>query len=299
MDAQERINREIQQLEREIEESTRRTHRIEHQMTPSRPRERNHAPQRRLEFSEQNKLKRPLVTPQTFDGTTPLMDFQAHFSTCAGINKWTQEEKGLYLAVSLRGQAQQLLGSGTPDYDKLMDSLERRFAPKNQTEIYRVQLKSRKRREHETLPELGQAIRRLASQAYPKAPEELLETLSKEQFIDSLTDSELRLRIQQACPKTFDEAIQVGVELEAFNRAEFQRKDLERYARTVTTSEAGLSDIQELKREVAELKTLLKDLTAKSAGKNGTKGSPICYKCGEIGHFKRVCPKSKPKLSEN
>ncbi|KAL3892447.1 hypothetical protein ACJMK2_004653 [Sinanodonta woodiana] len=148
MDAQERINREIQQLEHEIEESTRRTLRVEHQMTPSRPRERNHAAQKRLEFSEQNKLKRPLVTPQTFNGTTPLMDFQAHF-----------KEKWLYLAISLRGQAQQLLGSGTPDYDKLMDSLERRFAPKNQTEIYRVQLKSRKRRDHETLPELGQVIR--------------------------------------------------------------------------------------------------------------------------------------------
>ncbi|KAL3891140.1 hypothetical protein ACJMK2_003403 [Sinanodonta woodiana] len=169
-----------------------------------------------------------------------------------------------------------------------MDSLERKFAPKKQTEIYRVQLKK-----------LGQAIRRLASQAYPKAPEELLETLSKEQFINSLTDSELRLRIQQARPKSLDEAIQVGVELEAFNRAEFQRKDLERYARTVTTSDAGLSDIQDLKREVAELKTLLKDLTAKYAGKNGKKGIPICYKCGEMGHFKRVCPNSKPKLSEN
>ncbi|KAL3872655.1 hypothetical protein ACJMK2_035870 [Sinanodonta woodiana] len=179
-----------------------------------------------------------------------------------------------------------------------MDSLERRFAPKNQTEIYRVQLKSQKRREHETLLELGQAIRRLASQAYHKAPEELLETLSKEQSIDSLTDSELRLRIQQVRPKSLDEAIQVGVELKAFNRADFQRKDLKRYARTVT-SEAGLSDIQELKREVAELKTLLKDLTAKYAAENGKKGIPICYKCGEMGHFKRVYPNSKPKLSEN
>ncbi|KAL3846478.1 hypothetical protein ACJMK2_017465 [Sinanodonta woodiana] len=169
-----------------------------------------------------------------------------------------------------------------------MYSLKRRFAPKNRTEIYRVQLKSQKR-EHETLLEL----------AYPKAPEELLETLLKEQFIDSLTDSELRLRIQQVCPKSLEEAIQVGVELEAFNRAEFQLKDLERYARTVTTSEAGLSDIQELKREVAELKTLLKDLTVKYGGKNGAKGRPICYKCGEMGHFKRVCQNSKPKLSEN
>ncbi|KAL3891204.1 hypothetical protein ACJMK2_003467 [Sinanodonta woodiana] len=97
MDEQERINREIQQLEHEIKESTCRTLRIERQMT-------------RLKFSEQNKFKRPLVTPQTLDGTTPLMDFQAHF-----------KEKGLYLAVSLRGQAQQLLGSGAPDYDKLMD----------------------------------------------------------------------------------------------------------------------------------------------------------------------------------
>ncbi|KAL3832444.1 hypothetical protein ACJMK2_024086 [Sinanodonta woodiana] len=156
-DEQERINREIQQLEHELEESTRRIPRIEHQMTPSRPRGRNHA---------------------------------------------TQEEKGLYLEVSLRGQAQHLLGSGTPDYKKLIDSLERRFAPKNQTEIYRLilirLLKRRKRREHETLPELGQAIRRLASQAYTKAPEELLETLSKKQFINSLTDSGLRLRIQHA-----------------------------------------------------------------------------------------------------
>ena len=94
MDAQKRINREIQQLEHEIEESTRRTLRIEHQMRPSRPRERNHATHRRLEFSEQNKFKRPLVTPQTLDGTTPLMDFQAHFSMCTGKTDGLKKRKG-------------------------------------------------------------------------------------------------------------------------------------------------------------------------------------------------------------
>ena len=41
----------------------------------------------------------------------------------------------------------------------------------------------------ETLPELGQSIRRLTNLAYPTAPGDVRETLAKEQFIDALVDS--------------------------------------------------------------------------------------------------------------
>jgi hypothetical protein len=64
------------------------------------------------------------------------------------INKWSENEKGLYLAVALRGQAQGILGDlpidKQQDYKSLVKALEERFAPCNQTELYRVQLTERR-----------------------------------------------------------------------------------------------------------------------------------------------------------
>jgi hypothetical protein len=60
---------------------------------------------------------------------------------CAKINDLTDTEKGLYLAASLRGQAQGVLGNlplnARQDFDKLVSSLEERCSPSNQTELYR------------------------------------------------------------------------------------------------------------------------------------------------------------------
>ena len=58
--------------------------------------------------------------------------------------KWTETEKGLYLASSLRGLAQGVLGNQPRDdrqnYAKLVKALQDRFAPLNQTELYRLSL---------------------------------------------------------------------------------------------------------------------------------------------------------------
>ena len=128
------------------------------------------------------------------------------------------------MAVSLRGSAQGVLGNlpkgSKPDYQTLLRAREERFAPPSQTELYRVQMRERHQRAGESLPELGQAIRRLANLAYPTAPTEIRETLSKDQFVDALQDSEMRIRIKQARPKYVNDAIQLAVELEAYNRAE-------------------------------------------------------------------------------
>ena len=134
----------------------------------------------------------------------------------------------MYVAVSLRGQAQGVFGNlanKSHDYLRLEASLEKRFAPPNQTELCMVQLRERRQKASETLSELGQDIRRLTNQTYPSASADLRETLAKEQFIDALVSSDMRLRIKEARPVSLNNAVRHAVELEAFNRAE--RKHLE------------------------------------------------------------------------
>jgi hypothetical protein len=67
-------------------------------------------------------------------------------------------------------QAQGVLGNlplnAKQDFDELVRSLEERFSPSNQTELYRKQLRERRQKAAESLPELGQDVRRLTNLAY-------------------------------------------------------------------------------------------------------------------------------------
>ena len=79
----------------------------------------------------------------------------------------------MYLAESLRGQAQCVLGNvllnARQDIDELVRSLEERFSPSNQTELNSTQLRERRQKATECLPELGQDVRRQTNVAYPTA----------------------------------------------------------------------------------------------------------------------------------
>lgn len=175
---------------------------------------------------ETRRFNRREVKAATYDRSGSWLDYKTHFNTVGKLNEWTDEEKGLFLAASLRGQAQAVLGNlpgDNTDYYYLVQALEERFGPPNQTELYRVQLRERRKRATETIPELGQAVRRLANLAYPKAPSEVRDTLAMEQFLDALPDSDMRIRIKQARPGDLNDAIKHAVELKAYLRAEDKR----------------------------------------------------------------------------
>ena len=254
------------------------------------------------------------MKPATYDGTGLWNDYLSHFESVSLLNHWTETEKGLYLAASLRGQALGILGNQPRDdgqnYTRLVQSLQDRFAPSNRTELYRSQLRERRQKASESLPEMGQDVRRLIKLAYPTASCDLKEILATEQFLDGLYDSEMRLKIKQARPSSLNDAIQRAVELEAFNRAEKRRTETVRWMEHKSSTrspklekliEAMQKSISTLAREVRDLKRSKcqgnKIMTEAPKSKiENRSGEPRvrlrrCYKCGSTEHLRRDCPR--------
>ena len=131
-----------------------------------------------------------MVRPAVFNGSTPWEDYKARFDLVAGLNSWDQATKTTYLAVSLCGPAQAVLGdldeNSRSNYKDLIDGLENRFGTHNRVEIFRISLRNRRKKTGKSLPELAQAIRRLTRQAFPDVTAELRETMAKDSFIDAL-----------------------------------------------------------------------------------------------------------------
>ena len=111
-----------------------------------------------------------------------------------------------FLAVSLKGPVLTVLSNLHPEgqrcYATLVAVLESRFGSAHQAELNRTKLRNRVRRREEGLPELAEDVERLARLAYPEAQPALLEVLVKDQFIDALSDEDMRLRIRQGHPRT-------------------------------------------------------------------------------------------------
>ncbi|MCP4364722.1 MAG: hypothetical protein GY800_05420 [Planctomycetes bacterium] len=108
-----------------------------------------------------------------FDGTTPWMDYEIQFELCAQMNDWGEKTKLRNLACMLDGEAAQVLSTISKRYSEmeyvdLKQALIRRYSPQHQQEVYRLELKARRRKKDETIPALANDIRRLARQGWPE-----------------------------------------------------------------------------------------------------------------------------------
>ena len=170
------------------------------------------------------------MRPRNFDGGSDFDQFLCQFEFTCEINSWKYKEKSLYLANCLTGEARSLLNELDPDdrrdYDTLIEKLKNRFGSINRSEIYRTQLKSRTRNKGETIQELAQAIKKLVRQAYPGVNKDIIQTLSLDNFIDAISDSDIRMRVREFSPKRLEEAEQICVRLETYKIADKQRTRL-------------------------------------------------------------------------
>ncbi|KAK3724018.1 hypothetical protein QZH41_008917 [Actinostola sp. cb2023] len=246
---------------------------------------------------------RPKVRPTTYDGSSSWEDYAAQFQLVAEINNWDYVTKASYLAISLSGPALSVLGDLSydqrRDFKDITSALATRFGTEHRTEMFRAQIKTRKRQRNESLPELAQALRRMARQVYPEAPADLRETLACDYFVDSLGDADTRWKVKQSRPRILNEAVDIAVELEAFQLAEQQRNYPARmtYATGNVGSMHNPADVSpdvSFKREVEGLKEIVRRLAReRRLQRPQRRFTDGCWTCGRTDHIKRNCPSVK------
>ena len=244
----------------------------------------------------QNKLKPK--RPPTYDGSTSWQDLLVQFEMISVVNKWDNATKAYELATSMRGTAQGIVTDIEPekrlDYNRLLTALTSRFEPENQANMYKSQLNSLFRKPGQTLPELGQEIRRITRLAYPTAPIEIRDQLAKDCFVRAINDSKIQLSIFQREPKTIDDCIRFGLDYEAFiaeQKTFNPRQGLRMQCEMEIPEEESLI--------VSHLNKMSKQIEQLNVNDKNKKRDMKCFYCGVKGHFKKDCNKFARDIRNN
>lgn len=164
------------------------------------------------------------VKPPTFDGkTSSWPNYLKQFEAAARTNCLTPKEKAVTLTVALRGEAMDVLQTlpeeEAENYESLVKKLEMRYGHAHLEQVYRTQIKNRRQKATESLQEFEVDVARLVRFAYSSAPEDVMECLAVQTFIDGARDDETQRALRLARPKTLTEALATALDFEAAKEA--------------------------------------------------------------------------------
>lgn len=171
-------------------------------------------------FIQRRKLNKPVKNPADYDGSQSVRDYLRHFERCTVVNGWSKDEAAVFLAVSLRGEAQKVLtgmsDSDCRNYAKIVDKLELRVGVEKQRELHQARLHNRRQQENESVQALAADIRSMSSLAYHDLSPDTQKRCAVQHFIDAIKDQEDRFRLRRDKPRTVDETLSLACEIEAF-----------------------------------------------------------------------------------
>ncbi|GBN16552.1 hypothetical protein AVEN_141488-1 [Araneus ventricosus] len=242
---------------------------------------------------------RPTVKSLTFDGQTSWTVFKTQFDVVSSANGWNNRVKASQLVASLRGSAAEVL-QGIPS-DKLTDlmtienALEARFGDSHLTQFYRTELKTRRQKPGESLQVLAANVERLMSLAYAECPQDVLDSLAAQYFVDAIRDEDTQHATRLMDAKDLKSALAYSMKYEA-------AKTVSKTSRNIRSIEVkdGTGKEKDEKFDCL-LKTLEKLLNSHVAGKKNTpRRNPnvTCWKCNKKGHVQRECQRISP-IQEN
>lgn len=252
----------------------------------------------------------PQIKPDPFTGMEDWDQYFSYFEDCAELAQWSEKEKLLYLATSLKQQAR-LHYSSLPVQDKrsykaLVSKLEQRFGSKRQQTRWLSKMQNRTRVKNESIAVFGDELRLLACKAYANLDPEAQEMLALQHFYKNVS-AELRCRLMDKDCKTISEAVEVVERYEDVlgqmntnNSAGSSR--VRGVSGTVgqdsTDSRIGSQkEFEDIKGAIKRIEGRLDKLESNtSSRKRNTERT--CFSCGASDHFFKSCP-NKGKYGNN
>ncbi|KAJ8944416.1 hypothetical protein NQ318_023189 [Aromia moschata] len=171
------------------------------------------------ELSSHVEISKIRMKPPQFDGKSSWVNYLRQFEAAAKANGWSLADKATALTLALRGDATDILQTLSleeqEDYHQLVRHLEMRYGQSHLEHVYHSQLKNRYQKSNESLQEFEADIARLVRLAYSSTPENVMERLAVQAFLDGLRDTETRQALTLARPSKLVDALARALEFEA------------------------------------------------------------------------------------
>ena len=273
------------------------------------------------------------IKVDNYSGDSSLEAYLAQFRLAATKNRWPTKDWGVELALRLRGEARNLIlpeaDSDPPTFKRAVKQLRERFGEPKNPSYHVAQMRARRRKEKETVPELAQWFKKMGLRAYPSERASTRDRILLDTFIRALPDEQQRCYIWDKEPEGLEDAVSAALRYEAIRHTEDQAKaeatarpgeGINRKARAVSAEyEAMRQEMDEVKERLdqetkvkaviatetnraqdvgalvqAEVKKAMSSLPP-AATSNKPKPTAIqpgqitCYNCGRSGHFVKDC----------
>ncbi len=267
-----------------------------------------------MESERQSASSNMRVNPRPYNGTTSWRGYRSHFERVSRINRWTDVQKLDYLWVNLTGSALAYVENLAPEqavsYPDLCDALDERFGDSQLAEVFKSELRSRRRKEGESLPALAQDINSLVQRAYPEIGRQGVDELAIEKFREALPDHEQRMAVFHSKARMVDQAVKAAIDAESWQISERRRTPLQK-VRAAVSQEARQDYCDEepspmravgshqanqqemLLKKLEELLTKINIEGSTPSQPAPKRPPPQCYYCGKLGHIARDCYKKK------
>ena len=242
-----------------------------------------------------------------YDGKSSWLDYLRQFEITAQLNGWSKVEKAMELATCLDGAARDVLTNLSMqecvDFDALQQALTLRFEPQGQHEVHENDLRNRRRKRSETIPELLQDVKRLSKRAYPTATPETIQQIAKSAFITALNDEKQELFVKSRKPVSVDDAAHDALSYEThinsrvkpgkeFVRHQTVEEEEPQEASRAIGATGGLND--GLNALMDKMDSLLTQISARRRSPPVDKSKVLCYRCHNYGHYQSTCPEPAP-----